>query len=96
MGIKLSDFDFELTKRQKREFRYHYTGNYVIGTIGDDGFLTFFCEKMDDGYLFLSRIAPRRYKNRKKAKRVLKRLNKTYSGEFFVVRYDELKSKSTL
>lgn len=95
MSIKLSDFDFDfvLSKKQKREQAYHYNGEYVIGTIGDDGFLTFFDEKMDDGFVLLTKITPRMYKNKKKAKRITKRLNKRDDSTYFIVHWNALNKR---
>lgn len=51
--------------------------------------LEFFWRNLD-GFIVMTRIVPTLFANKKKAKRVMKRLNKHHGGDYFVLDYQAL------
>lgn len=64
-------------------------GKYAIATEGDYDVLVFFYKNFN-GYITTTRIVPTTFHNKKKAKRILKRLNKFHGGDWFLVDYQRL------
>ena len=64
---------------------------YAIA-LEDDYTLIFFYKNID-GFIAMTRILPTTFTNKKKAKRIMKRLNKYHGGEYFLVDYKSLMSK---
>lgn len=60
---------------------------YAIASEGEYS-LQFFYENTD-GFIILTRIVPTTYPNKKKAKRMLKRLNKYHGNDWFLYNYGE-------
>lgn len=56
---------------------------YLIGTHHEHS-MAFYDRKVD-GIVWLSKIIPKVFPNKKKAKRVLKRLNKYHEEDYFLV-----------
>ncbi|MER2007449.1 MAG: hypothetical protein ABS939_08345 [Psychrobacillus sp.] len=64
-------------------------GKYAIAKEDlNDYALQFFYDNLN-GCIILTRIAPTMFPNKKKAKRVLKRLNKYHGGGYFLFNYKE-------
>lgn len=66
---------------------------YAIAIEGEYA-LEFFYKNVN-GFIVMTRILPTTYPNKKKAKRVLKRLNKYYGGDWFLIDYQKLTSRWT-
>lgn len=64
---------------------------YVIGTLDDvtHGFYINLYYRIVKGFVLETRICPTIFPNKKKAKRVLKRLNKYHGDCYFLIRYDK-------
>lgn len=56
---------------------------YFIGTYYEHS-VAFYDRKID-GVVWLTKIAPKIFPNKKKAKRIMKRLNKYNEGDYFLV-----------
>lgn len=66
---------------------------YAIAVEGDYTLLFFY--KNINGFIATTRIVPTTFPNKKKAKRVLKRLNKHHGKDWFILNYQELISKKS-
>lgn len=62
--------------------------NYLIATEGE--YCLYFFYKILGETAITTRIAPTEYPNRKKARRVLRRLKKHHGNDWFLVRQEDL------
>ncbi|QYG30043.1 hypothetical protein K0O13_08005 [Mammaliicoccus sciuri] len=60
---------------------------YMIGVYHEHS-VAFYDRKID-GIVWLTKIMPEIFPNKKKAKRIMKRLNKNHEGEYFLVSVKE-------
>jgi hypothetical protein len=62
-------------------------GRYAIAK--EDEYTLIFFYRNINGFIAMTRIVPTTFPNKKKAKRVMKRLNKYHGGGYFLFDYQE-------
>lgn len=65
-------------------------GKYAIAIEKEDEYALLFFYDNFNGSIILTRIVPTTFPNKKKAKRVLRRLNKYHGGGYFLIDYQSL------